>query len=202
MMRYFRNIRADLFIVILAVVTITGCSQSDKSATKGAIKYSTITWPMLIPPNWDENSLLNNIDLSKMQDNDPKAFELLKKVREGWNNAPVVESWDGKAVTISGYPVPLDGNTKFIKELLLVPYFGGCIHTPPPPSNQVIHIYLNNTLPIPYDNLVMFTTSYGGITVKGVLKVAHSSSALGEAGYQMEGKIIAPIEEQATPMKE
>ena len=190
-----RKFKLHKLVVILIVMMISAC---DKSMTTDANQYPTISWPTLLPAKWDENALLKNIDLSKMQDNDPRAFELLKKVRVSWNNAPVVESLDGKAITITGYPVPLDGNANFIKELLLVPYFGACIHTPPPPSNQIIHVHIKNGLPLPYDDLVTFTNSYGGITIKGILNVAHSSSALGEAGYQMDAKIIAPVEDQIT----
>lgn len=198
-MRRLRNLGLDLVATVFILATLSACGES--TATN-AIKYPIINWPMLLPPKWDENALLKNIDLSKMQDNDPRAFELLKKVRESWNNAPVVERLDGKAITITGYPVPLDGNAHFIKELLLVPYFGACIHTPPPPSNQIIHVHIKNSLPLPYDDLVTFTNSYGGITIKGILKVAHSSSTLGEAGYQMEAKIIAPLEDQLTQNNE
>ena len=198
-MQTLHTIKLYLLAAVLVATVTTGCGHH---GAKDENKYPAISWSKLIPPSWDENSLTTDIDLSKMQDNDPKALALLKKVRARWNNAPVVDSLNNQTVTITGYPVPLDGNKKFMKELLLVPYFGGCIHTPPPPSNQIIHVHIKNILPIPYDDLAIFTNSYGGITVKGVLKVAHSSSLMGDAGYQMDAKIIDPIEEQATPVKE
>ena len=50
----------------------------------------------------------------------------------------------GKSVKIPGFAVPLEGDDgfDFIKEFLLVPVYGMCIHVPPPPPNQVIHIIL------------------------------------------------------------
>jgi len=37
--------------------------------------------------------------------------------------------------------VPLDFNAESAyTEFLLVPYFGACLHTPPPPPNQIIFV--------------------------------------------------------------
>ena len=35
--------------------------------------------------------------------------------------------------------MPLEINSNSISEFLLVPYFGACTHTPPPPPNQIIY---------------------------------------------------------------
>ena len=139
-----------------------------------------------MPANWDANSLLKDIDLSKMEDSDPRAFDLLKDVREQWNNAPVIENLDGKAITISGYIAPIDGDSGHVKEFLLVPYFGACIHSPPPPSNQVIHVHVTSN-DIPFTNWDAF------VSVSGILKVAHSTSGIGVAGYQMQADIVKPF---------
>jgi uncharacterized protein len=51
----------------------------------------------------------------------------------------------GKSVKIPGFAVPLegDGGFDYIKEFLLVPTYGMCVHVPPPPPNQVIHVILD-----------------------------------------------------------
>ena len=41
---------------------------------------------------------------------------------------------------IPGFVVPLEDSKDGLKEFLLVPYFGACIHSPPPPANQIIHV--------------------------------------------------------------
>jgi len=42
---------------------------------------------------------------------------------------------------VPGYVVPFDFSADAEhKEFLLVPYFGACLHTPPPPPNQIIFI--------------------------------------------------------------
>ena len=47
---------------------------------------------------------------------------------------------DGKLVRMPGYLLPLEFNGKLVSEFLLVPWVGACIHTPPPPPNQIIHV--------------------------------------------------------------
>ena len=52
-----------------------------------------------------------------------------------------VSELDGEFVRIPGYVVPLDFRSDVrLKEFLFVPYMGACIHTPPPPPNQIIFI--------------------------------------------------------------
>ena len=46
----------------------------------------------------------------------------------------------GEDIEIPGYALPLEFNGFMVTEFLLVPYAGACIHTPPPPSNQIIHV--------------------------------------------------------------
>ncbi|WP_425045388.1 DUF3299 domain-containing protein [Primorskyibacter sp. S87] len=48
--------------------------------------------------------------------------------------------WDGAEIKIPGYMLPLEFDGSQITEFLLVPYVGACIHTPPPPANQIIHV--------------------------------------------------------------
>ncbi|MFP3457944.1 DUF3299 domain-containing protein, partial [Psychrobacter sp. SIMBA_152] len=65
-------------------------------------------------------------------------------------DAPVVEALDGKKVRIPGYVVQLEGDADNVTEFLLVPYFGACIHVPPPPPNQIIHVEYAEG--VPYEN--------------------------------------------------
>jgi hypothetical protein len=55
----------------------------------------------------------------------------------------VVEELDGTAVRLSGYLLPLETSGGRATEFLLVPWAAECIHTPPPPPNQIIHVVLD-----------------------------------------------------------
>lgn len=53
----------------------------------------------------------------------------------------VDEGLSGKRIRIPGYTLPLAlDKDRRITEFLLVPWVGACIHTPPPPPNQMIHV--------------------------------------------------------------
>ncbi len=60
-------------------------------------------------------------------------------------------SLNGALVRMPGYLLPLDHSGKQVSEFLLVPWVGACIHTPPPPPNQIVHVKLER--PAPYDGL-------------------------------------------------
>jgi len=52
----------------------------------------------------------------------------------------VVPLLNGLTVRIPGYLLPLEFSGKRVSEFLLVPWVGACIHTPPPPPNQIVHV--------------------------------------------------------------
>jgi hypothetical protein len=119
-------------------------------AASGAAKpvaagsYREITWEDLVPKDWDPAKEFKQANIGLMKDGDPRATEMLKRMREAWNNAPTNNELDGVAIRLPGYLVPLDESGNGIKEFLLVPYFGACIHTPPPPANQIVLVQPQN----------------------------------------------------------
>ena len=58
----------------------------------------------------------------------------------GKSTANVTGKFNGQTVRIPGYIVPLEFDGAKIKQFLLVPYVGACIHVPPPPANQLIYV--------------------------------------------------------------
>lgn len=100
--------------------------------------FRTLTWDQLIPPDWHPEEAFKQLDFATLKDNDPRAMEALRKMREAWDKAPVVPAMSGQRVRIPGFLVKLEGDAHTVREFLLVPYFGACIHAPP--ANQVIHV--------------------------------------------------------------
>lgn len=101
--------------------------------------------------------------------------ELQNKLRA----APIVKELNGKYVKIPGYIVPLDIDFEkgTFSEFLLAPYFGACIHVPPPPSNQIIHVKPANPLKQKWLDDAVWVT--GTITTDSI------DSEYGFAGYSM-----------------
>lgn len=97
-------------------------------------------------------------------------------------DAPVVESLNGKKVRIPGYVVQLQGDADKVTEFLLVPYFGACIHVPPPPPNQIIHVEYEEG--VPYEN------TYDAVWIEGTIKVERKEGDLAVVGYQMDADSV------------
>lgn len=101
-------------------------------------------------------------------------------------DAPIVPELDGKKVKIPGFVVPLEGDDRLVTEFLLVPYFGACIHVPPPPPNQIVYVKFSKGVPI--ENL------YDAIWVIGTLSTQGWTGEIAQVGYTMEGDSIEIFE--------
>lgn len=149
----------------------------EQSSGKNAGEFREIAWESLMPKNWDAMAPFKGLKLDTMEDSDPRAMEALWKARKYWKNAPVDPGLDGMAIRIPGFVVSLEREGAALKEFLLVPYFGACIHVPPPPANQIIHVRHSK----PINDI----RSMDAVWVSGVLKVEHSDTMMGAAGYSM-----------------
>lgn len=87
-----------------------------------------------------------------------------------------VDTYDEKKVRIPGYTVPFSYDAKAeIREFLLVPYFGACIHAPPPPPNQTIFIRT--------DKPILLKDLPQAVWVEGTLHAEKQESDLADAAY-------------------
>jgi hypothetical protein len=102
-------------------------------------------------------------------------------------DAPIIESLNGKRVKIPGFVVPLEGNNETTTEFLLVPYFGACIHVPPPPANQIVYVKFLEAVPI--DNL------YDAVWVTGTLSTKGWEGDLATVGYSLVGISVSPYDD-------
>ena len=101
-------------------------------------------------------------------------------------DAPVIKSLNGKLVKIPGFVVPLESDSGTTSEFLLVPYFGACIHVPPPPANQIVYVKFSKSVPI--DNL------YDAVWVTGTLTTDGWEGDLATVGYSLAGISINPYD--------
>ena len=159
-------------------------SLQPKNTAPLAPEFQTITWEKLVPANWDPFKEFKGVDISMMQDGDPRATQMMKRMREVWDNAPVNPALVGQAVRIPGYVVPLEDTKDGIKEFLLVPYFGACVHSPPPPSNQIIHV-----LP---KTAVKNLRSMDAVWITGTLKNQQTDSYMGASSWRLEAVGVTP----------
>lgn len=163
-------------------------STSTASAAPAVAGPRTIGWEALVPADWDPMKDLKGLNMSILSDADPRAAAALAKLREAWDNAPINPAIVGQAVRLPGYLVPLEETKDGVKEFLLVPYFGACIHSPPPPANQIVHV-LPRT---PAKGLRSMDT----VWVTGVLTGTRTDSYMGTSGYRIEATQVAPYAER------
>lgn len=139
-----------------------------------AADYKTIDWDILIPQG---ERLLPPPQVS----HDGNLASVPQPV------GGVNKKLDNQDLRIPGFVVPLEGDAKKITAFLLVPYFGACIHVPPPPTNQVIYVSYPKGAPV--DDL------WDAIWVKGKMRTISSSHEMATASYSMEATDVSVYEE-------
>ena len=94
---------------------------------------------------------------------------------------------NGKTVKIPGFVIPLEGDANSVTEFLLVPYFGACIHVPPPPPNQIIYVKFPKGAPV--------QDLWDVVYVIGTLKTQTMNHEIAETGYVLEGSKLEPYDD-------
>jgi hypothetical protein len=83
-----------------------------------------------------------------------------------------------RIVRLPGFIVPLELDERGrVTELFLVPFFGACIHVPPPPPNQIVHV----TMAAPLE-LGAMTAAYW---ITGRMSISTRKTRLGTSAYSM-----------------
>jgi hypothetical protein len=114
-------------------------------------------------------------------------MEQRRRVAESVN-----EDFVEKDVRLPGYLLPLEMRDRKAVEFLLVPTVGACIHTPPPPANQVVHVRYPEGFAV--DGL------YTPVWINGRLKAESSTQRVGYSdgqarvtvSYAMQPDVVEP----------
>lgn len=80
----------------------------------------------------------------------------------------------------------LEDDGKTVSEFLLVPYFGACIHVPPPPSNQIVLVRTGGK-PVRANQL------WDMVWVTGQLKTERAKNDVASASYILEATQVEAI---------
>jgi hypothetical protein len=112
-------------------------------------------------------------------------FMSVKRRQPGSDRPPaIVPELDGKHVSIGGYVVPLDFDATTVKEFLLVPFVGACIHVPPPPANQIIYVKTEKGFEV--------GGQFDPVTVTGKINTSVAFTGLADAGYTITAESVEP----------
>ncbi|MCG8378279.1 MAG: DUF3299 domain-containing protein [Proteobacteria bacterium] len=126
-----------------------------------ALEYKELNWDQLIPE--EELKIMKNLSAilanphqpldpnTGIRDEITTALDQLSDpdIQGLMNSINVRPELNNKSVSIPGFIVPVETNAEnAITEFFLVPYFGACIHVPPPPPNQIIYVRYDKGLQV------------------------------------------------------
>ncbi|MDR2489482.1 MAG: DUF3299 domain-containing protein [Desulfovibrio sp.] len=162
------------------------CQFSPVTAISSQTPYKDTQWEELVPKMWRPDLAFDGLDLENLPDNDPRVAKAYEAFMAEWEKAPVNEAMDGQQIKILGFIAPLDWeNDAELKEFLLVPYFGACIHLPPPPANQIIYVKMEKAL--------KGVQLMDAVWASGIIYVERNDSgSLGASGYRMKIEKVEP----------
>lgn len=105
----------------------------------------TLEWTDLMPE--DDLALLESLPDIEHDYSQPSPFDdtsddpSASLWQQVLSSAKVREEYNNQRVRLPGFIVPLEfDENQNVTSFFLVPYFGACIHVPPPPPNQIIYV--------------------------------------------------------------
>ncbi|CAB9495773.1 DUF3299 domain-containing protein [Alteromonas macleodii] len=172
------------FGLIAALLVLTSTLNLASAAV-----YEEIDWVALMPED-DLSALLNRpeflndiADGSAADSIDDFASKQLEdeqaqRYQQALVSTRVIDEFDGKAIRIPGFIVPLEQNEEQkATAFFVVPYFGACLHMPPPPPNQILYVE--------YKEGVAVENLYDPYWFEGTVKIDNHESALGTSAYSL-----------------
>ena len=173
-----RSRKRSLFATLFMVTLVAAISLSTAVSAKDASQE--IDWLELMPEE-DLNLLENMPEVSHEGDGPATLPDEIMTGR-------VVPEMDGRSGRIPGFVVPLKTTQDMrILEFFLVPYYGACIHVPPPPPNQIIHVK--------YKKGFKLEALYDPVWIEGTLKIEKTENDIASSSYSIVAENVSPYEE-------
>ncbi len=176
-----------LIVVVQAMVIAMSLMVNVASASE---KPQELEWPDLMPDGYNPDKLLTEYqqkyNIDELPDSDPTIKKLMSKLEEILAESPLNTALNGKLIKLPGYVIPVETNGQRSSEFLLVPYFGACIHVPPPPVNQTVYVKTRDKDGAEIRKL------YDVVWVTGIIKTERLSTDLAEAGYTIDAVEVTP----------
>lgn len=143
-----------------------------------AAVFREITWDDLIPPGVPYSEIIGEGEMDEQNDFWQPIFDA--------NATKLNSSLDGAYIKMPGYIIPIDLSADGITSFILVPYVGACIHTPPPPPNQLVFV----TTDIPWHSEDLWDP----VWVIGRMRNQLQSTEIAEIGYSLTADQIETYE--------
>jgi uncharacterized protein len=182
-------LRNSVFVLAQTIVLLLGLMVNAVAAEQ---KVQELEWTDLMPKGYNPDDLVEEYqkkyNIADMSDDDPVVKEMMKKMEAMLKVSPLNTELSGKLIKLPGYVIPLETDGQKTPEFLLVPYFGACIHVPPPPANQTVFVATQDKQGAAIRKL------YDVVWVTGVITTSKQSTDLAEAGYTISASKVEPYE--------
>lgn len=129
-----------------------------------------LQWDDLIPPDIPYSEIVGEGEIDLENDTWNPIYDE--------NATKLNDDLDGAYIKMPGYIIPIDIDAKGVTSFVLVPYVGACIHTPPPPANQLV--FVETAKPWPSDQL------WDPVWVTGQMSNQLQSRDIAEIGYALK----------------
>lgn len=126
-----------------------------------------VMWEELIPPGLPYSEIIGEGEIDLVNDKWNPIYDA--------NAIKLNDALNGAYIKMPGFIIPFDVSAAGVTNFMLVPYVGACIHTPPPPANQLVMV--KSAQPWPGDQL------WDPVWVTGTMRTQLQSTDLGQTGY-------------------
>lgn len=143
-----------------------------------------LRWSDLMPDEFNPDELAKKFEkelkqLESLPDESEEGIAIIQKIQLEVDSIPTNPKWDGKWVSLPGFVAPLETRNANVVRFLLAPYFGACIHVPPPPVNQTVLVDLKKK-----HGIKLHQIDYP-FMVTGKLRLDKTNTEYGKAGYHI-----------------
>ena len=167
-------------LLLVAVVLWTACSSPKYKLVEEASEPAPIHEPpkSVIPedPNAPPSPFPPQAEKSQYVAMDWRTLRGLNTLTG--EVTPALRKLEGGSVKLTGYMVPFADDYQSANEFLLVPEAGMCVHTPPPPMNQIVFVQMTGS--------PAKVTFQKPVIVSGIISIAQSDSPYGKVAFKME----------------
>jgi uncharacterized protein len=90
----------------------------------------------------------NREEVTDWAEDDPRALAILSRLKVLSRDIPTLRAWEGRQVALPGFAVMYGDDKLLLQNFFLAPYQGACVHRPPPPGNQLVHVHMAQPMPL------------------------------------------------------
>ena len=174
-------------------------AQNDSVSAEDKSAFTTVDWADLIPPEVLEILLNPPSYIAEIEDGSAEdqitsqmkntlADQEEDAYRRALASTDVNPAMDGQKIRIPGFVVPLEfDEDQTISQFFLVPYFGACLHMPPPPPNQIILVDAPEG--------VQMSALYEPFWLEGEVSTVVTENDMAKSAYAMQLHKLPPYSE-------